>query len=150
MAAVRFNVAVTETGLLKPPTLTQTQLTEIGQRMVLGQKARWAAGINTDDQRAAPLKKKTAQIKRKYKGQTHPIRDMDMTGLVKRNFTLRKATMTMIRAENTSNEGRRRARVAQRFESMIGLSPSEERAVFQHAYSAYRQYVNQAWVPKRG
>jgi hypothetical protein len=145
MAAIRFSMAVTESGQLKPPVLTQAQLNDIGNRMVLNQKNRWSRGIDADDQAAPPLKPKTAKIKKKYKGQGRPIRDMNMTGLTRNNFTLRKATMQMIRAENTSGEGRRRARTAQRFANMIGLAPSEEKSIAIHLYAAYGIYLQRAW-----
>jgi hypothetical protein len=58
--------------------------------------------------------------------------------------------MTEIRAENTSREGRRHARQAQRFEEMIGIAPSDRDAIFAATYRAYTAYLTRAWRPTRG
>ena len=150
MAAVRFHLGlrVTESGQLAPPTLTSAQLISIGQVMVQAQKDRWAAGINAEGQPARPLHPVTAKGKRTYGKK--PIRDMDMTGLVRNNFSLRRAENNSIRAENTTREARRHARQAQSFESMIGLAPQDEAIIFAHAYRAYGLYLQRAWRPTRG
>jgi hypothetical protein len=148
MAAVRFKVSVPQSGSLRTPQLTEGQMRGLGEMMVDTQKERWSRGINAAGQSAKPLHRVTAKGKRTFGKQ--PIRDMNMTGLVRRNFTLRKATPTEIRAENTSREGRRHARQAQWFEPMIGLAPQDEVAIVAHAYRAYGLYIQRAWRPSRG
>jgi len=148
MAAIRFKMATTQTGELLPPNLTSPQLKAIGQVMVRAQKDRWSRGINADDHSARPLHKVTAKGKSTYGAK--PIRNMVMTGLMEENFTLRKATMTEIRAENTSREARKHARQAQWFEQMIGISPSDRDAIFAATYRAYSAYLKRAWKPKNG
>lgn len=148
MAAVRFKISVPLSGQLAPPLLSQSQMVDIGQAMVTAQKDRWAKGINAAGVTAAPLHRVTAKAKRTFGKK--PIRDMNMTGLVRNNFTLRKATATEVRAECTSSEARRHARSAQRFEQMIGFAPQDELAVFAHAYRAYGLYLQRAWRPSRG
>lgn len=148
MAAVRFKVAVDQSGQFVPPTLTSSQLREIGMAMVAKQKDRWSKGINARDQAAKPLAPVTAKGKMTYRGKA--IRDMVMTGLMAENFTLRKASGDEIRAENTSREARMHARKAQAFEKMIGLSPSDRDVVFGMAYRAYGVYLKGAWKPTNG
>lgn len=148
MAAVRFKVAVLQSGRIAPPVLTTPQLVEIGQVMVRAQKERWSRGINAEGVAAAPLHRTTAKAKNTFGKRM--IRDMDMTGLVRNNFSLRQATMQSIRAENTSAEARRHARQAQRFEPMIGLAPQDEAIIFAQVYRAYGVYLKRAWRPTRG
>ena len=148
MAALRFKLAVTQSGQLAPPVLSPAQRLELGQVMVDTQKARWAKGINAAGQPAAPLHKTTAKAKRTFG--RRPIRDMEMTGLVRQNFSLRKASEVELRAENTTVEARRHARQAQLFEKMIGWAPQDETIFFAHAYRAYSVYLKRAWRPTRG
>ena len=145
MAAIRFKLSVDQTGQLAAPVLTPAQLTEIGNNMVKIQKARWARAENVANESAKPLAKTTAKAKQTF-GQ-NPVRNMLMTGLVWRDFTLRSATMTEIRAENTSRAGRMHARKAQSFEQMIGFSPAERNEIFGMAYRAYDVYLQRAWRP---
>jgi hypothetical protein len=140
---MRFRIKVDQTGRVEPPVLTQEQLNDIGETMVRNQKERWTRGVNALDQQARPLAPVTAKGKVTYG--KRPIRDMEMTGVVRENFTLRKATMTEILAENTSVAGRMHARKAQKFERMIGLAPSERTALFLHAQRAYSIYLKRAW-----
>jgi len=144
-AGIRFNMT-TKLGKLLPPTLTSAQLTEIGKAMVVAQKERWSRGINADDRPARALAPVTAKGKQRYGAA--PIRNMVMTGLTRDNFTLRKATATEIRAENTSRAGRMHASKAQVFEQMIGLAPSDQDVIFRQAYRAYSLYLQRAWRPE--
>jgi hypothetical protein len=150
MAGIRFKMNVDKTGQIAQPTLSSAECWAIGQEMVRSQKERWSKGINALDQAAKPLAPVTAKGKATYRGIGNPIRDMVMSGLTKDNFTLRKASMQEIRAENTSVEGRRRARQAQSFETMIGLSPTDRDHIFQAANRAYGVYLNRAWRPRNG
>jgi hypothetical protein len=148
MAAIRFQIKVDKSGYIAPPLLTDVQLKDIGNVMVQAQKERWSHGINAQDQKARPLAKVTAKGKATFG--KNPIRDMDMTGVVRQNFTLRKWTMSNIRAENTSRAGRMHARKAQIFERMIGISPRDRDIIFAHAYRAYGFYLQSAWRPTNG
>jgi hypothetical protein len=150
MPAIRFKINVDQTGQIAAPVLNPAQLRGIGEEMVRSQKARWSRGVNIYDHNALPLARVTAKGKATYRGMGSPKRDMVMTGLTSDNFTLRKATMQEIRAENTSREGRRRARQAQSFEPMIGLAPSDQDNIFAAAYRAYGVYLQRAWRPTRG
>lgn len=150
MAGIRFKINVDKTGQIENPELSPAQLLGIGQEMVRSQKARWLRGVNAFDHTALPLAPVTAKGKATFRGIGHPKRDMVMSGLTYDNFTLRKATMQEIRAENTSREGRRRARQAQSFETMIGLAPSDQDNIFAAAYRAYGVYLQRAWRPVRG
>lgn len=148
MAAVRFKMSVDQTGQIAPPILTNAQLMVIGQAMVARQKQRWSRAINAMDGTAKPLSAVTAKGKLSFGKK--PIRDMNMTGLMTANFTLRKATANEIRAENTSRAGRMHARKAQAFEKMIGISPSDRDYLFGLAYRAYGVYLQRAWRPSNG
>ena len=148
MAATRFNMAMVKSGRMTPPILNGGQLHAIGLAMVRRQKERWEKAINAEDRAARPLAKVTAKGKQTFN--RNPVRDMHMTGVMRENFTLRKWSMTNIRAENTSRAGRMHARKAQKFENMIGISPSEEKAIFADAYRAYDEYLKRrAWKETR-
>ncbi len=116
--------------------------------MVTAQKTRWASAVNTRDAPAKPLSRVGGKAKVSY-GQK-PVRNMRMTGLMRENFTLRRADSMMIRAENTSRLARLHARRAQGFESMIGFAPSDEKTVTELAHREYGLYLQRAWKPRRG
>ena len=115
MAAIRFRIAVTESGYLTAPVLSPEQLKYIGDGMVAAQKNRWLHGVNAQDAPAKPLRPVSAKAKKTYGAQ--PIRNMLMTGLMQSNFSLRRADSQVIRAENTSREARKHARRSQSFET---------------------------------
>jgi hypothetical protein len=72
---------------------------------------------------------------------------MEMTGLTKANFQLRKAINGVVRAENTSREGRKRARKADKYEQMIGFAGSDQLKLFQASQIQYGKWLKKAWVP---
>ena len=148
MAAIRFRIAVTESGYLTAPVLSPEQLRYIGDGMVAAQKNRWLHGVNAQDAPAKPLRPVTAKGKVTYGAQ--PIRNMLMTGLMMGNFRLTRASGQVIRAENTSRNARMHARKAQSFETMIGFAPSDENTIFRLAYQAYGIYLERAWRRTRG
>lgn len=144
------NVQVTRTGRVRGPNLSDPQMKAVGDQMVQAQKDRWAKAINADGQPAKKLSVKYYFIKRKYKGGGSPVRDMNMTGRTIANFTLRKATNGVIRAENTSRNERAKALRAQSYEQMIGFAVTDSQAVFTEAEKQYGQWLQSAWVPLQG
>jgi hypothetical protein len=145
----RTRIRMDKTGQFRAPTLSRAQLKFIGQQMVIGQKQRWSKAINASGAKAKALAARTIKSKIAYGKQ--PIRNMEMTGLVLRNFQLRKWQMEEIRAENTAHAARRHAVKAQRAERMIGLSPQESEAIWRNVYRAYQQYAKfKAWYATTG
>lgn len=145
-----MKVAVKKTGRIKPATLDHGPLTEIGRAMVLAQKARWARGVNANDQSAKPLSKKYLFIKQKIRGIHRPIRDMHLSGETIANFQLRKAINGVIRAENTTRKTRVRAQAAQKIAEMIGLAGSDQLVIFRNAQVQYGRALQKAFVPLSG
>ena len=142
-------IKVKQTGRVKQPKLDQGPLTRIGQDMVARQKARWANHLNASGVQAKPLSKKYTFIKKKYTGVARPYRDNVMTGIMRDNFTLRKAIEGDIRAENTTRLARAHANGAVKFEDMIGFSGPEQMAIFRDFQVEYGQWVKRAWVQIR-
>jgi hypothetical protein len=140
-------INVKKTGRVREPNLADPQLRAIGDVMVAAQKARWDDGLNADGLPGKKLSKRYFFIKRKYTRQVSPIRDMKMTGDTLKNFALRKAANGVIRAENTTRETRRRANKAQDSEQMIGLSGSDQVAIFRASQLQYGILLQKAWVP---
>jgi hypothetical protein len=139
-------IKVKQTGRIRPPNLDNGQLTAIGKEMVVAQKLRWSQAVNTTGTAARQLSKRYLFIKKKYRRVNRPVRDMRMTGLTIDNFQLRKAINGVIRAENTSREGRRRAQRAQQYEDMIGFAGSDQIVVFREAQAQYGKWLQRAWV----
>lgn len=147
MASGGFSFKVKKSGRIKPPNLDHGKLTEIGLQMVAAQKKRWELGLNASGNRAKPLTKRYAFLKRGIRRIQNPVRDMYLTGLTRDNFGLRKAIDNQIRAENTSRETRKRAQRSQNYEQMIGFSGQDQVAVFKASLTAYGEYLKKAWVP---
>jgi len=147
MSIYGLTIKVKKSGRLKGPNLADPQLHAIGDVMVAEQKKRWEDGLNADGIPARKLSRRYFFIKRKYTRQVSPIRDMKMTGATLANFSLRKAAQGVIRAENTFRETRRRANVAQAAEQMIGLSSSDQIAIFKASQLQYGLLLKKAWVP---
>ena len=145
-----LTVAVKRTGRIKPATLDHGPLTEIGRAMVLAQKARWARGVNANDQSAKPLSKRYLFAKQKIRGVHRPIRDMHLSGETIANFQLRKAINGVIRAENTTRKTRARARGAEKYDEMIGLAGSDQIVIFRNAQAQYGKALQKAFVPLSG
>jgi hypothetical protein len=142
-----FTVKVKKTGRVRGPNLSDPQLKVIGEAMVDAQKKRWDDGINAEGNAARALSKKYFFMKRAATHQTSPIRDMKMTGVTVANFTLRKASGGIIRAENTSRAARDHANRAQGAEQMIGFAGSDQIAVFRESQLQYGVLLQKAWVP---
>jgi hypothetical protein len=142
-------VKVTKTGRVRGPNLSDPQLAVIGAKMVAQQKARWAKAVDANGQPAAKLSVRYAIIKQAVLHK-RPVRDMTMTGLLVQNFTLRKASNGVIRAENTTRLARLHARRANSYDQMIGFALADSKAVFDEAQAQYGQYVNTAWIPLDG
>ena len=66
MAAIKFRIAVTESGMLSAPILNPEQLKYIGDGMVAAQKNRWLHGVNASDVPAKPLRPVSAKAKKTY------------------------------------------------------------------------------------
>lgn len=143
-------ITVPKSGRIKTPKLDHGQLTEIGEVMVAEQKERWAQGLDASGARAPKLSRGYMFRKARIRRTNRPIRDMELTGLTKDNFKLRKAIGGVIRAENSSREGRKRARQAQKAAEMIGFAGSDQVAVFKAAQKQYGRYAKTAWVPVIG
>lgn len=141
------SVKVKKTGRLKKPTLDHGPLTAIGTDMVAKQKQRWAQGINADGMRAKPLSKPYLYKKAKIRRTNRPIRDLNLTGLLLSNFTLRKAINGVIRAEATSRAARKHAVSAQQGDQMIGFSGSDVKEVYEGAEKQYGILARKMWVP---
>lgn len=142
-----LNVKVTKTGRLRGPDLSDPQLKAIGDAMVESQKARWDDGVNAEGNQAKPLSKKYFFMKRGFTHQLSPIRDMKMTGATVANFTLRKASNGIVRAENTSRAGRLHANRAQGYEEMIGFAGTDQNRIFRESQLQYGLLLQRAWVP---
>lgn len=134
-------------GRINAPKLDNGPMTKIGNDMVAAQKKRWAFGVNSDGAAAKPLAVSYIIQKAKFTGNSHPIRDMKMTGRTVENFQLRKAMDGTIRAENTTRLERAKATRAQQAEDMIGFAPSDQIAVFRSADAEYDRWLQKAWVP---
>jgi hypothetical protein len=144
-----IKIKVKQTGRIKAPKLDNGPLTAIGQDMVARQKERWANHMNASGNQAKPLSKKYTFIKKKFLGVARPYRDNVMTGIMRDNFTLRKAIEGNIRAENTTRLARAHATGAVKFEDMIGFSGPEQMAIFRDFQVEYGQWVKRAWVQIR-
>jgi len=140
-------IQVKKTGRVRPPMLDDPQLKAIGDIMVREQKQRWDDGVTADGIHGKKLSRRYFFIKRKFTKQVAPIRDMKMTGATVANFSLRRASRGMIRAENTTRETRKRATTAQQYADMIGFAASDQIAIFRASQAQYGQYLQKAWVP---
>ena len=140
-------IKVKKTGRLKKPTLDHGALTAIGQEMVAEQKKRWSQGINADGMKAKPLSKPYLYKKAKIRRTNRPIRDLNLTGLLLQNFTLRKAINGVIRAEATSRAARKHAVSAQQGDQMIGFSGSDVKEVYEGVAKRYGVLAQKLWVP---
>jgi hypothetical protein len=134
-------------GHVRAPKLEDPQMAKIGQLMVDEQKRRWKKAVDADGMAAKKLSVKYFFLKRQYLGGGTPVRDNQITGLLVKNFTLRKATANQIRAENTSREARQHANQAQGYDQMIGFAISDMKVVFDATQQEYGNYVKTAWVP---
>ena len=141
-------ISVTKTGKIRLPRLSNPQLKNIGEVMVIAQKKRWASATNANGNPATKLSVKYFFEKRKLRG-GRPVRDMKMTGVTVANFSLRKAGQDQIRAENTSRAGRDHARRANQYEQMIGFAASDQLAVFDEAKFQFGDYLQSAWIVLR-
>ena len=89
---------------------------------------------------------KYAIIKQKFLHK-RPVRDMQMTGDLIKNFSLRKAAEGTIRAENTTRLERAKATRAQGYEEMIGFAGSDQSLVLTEAQIQYGAWLTKAWIP---
>ena len=139
-------VTVKKSGRVRGPNLSDPQLAAIGNAMVAAQKDRWAKGIDAAGQPAKKLSVKYSIVKQSVLHK-RPIRDNMMTGLLVKNFTLRKAANGVIRAENTTRLARQHATRANSYDQMIGFAMTDAKVVFDGAQAEYGKYVNTAWIP---
>jgi hypothetical protein len=147
-------VKVKQTGRVRAPRLDDPQLKIIGDEMVAAQKARWAKGIDTGGQPAKKLSVKYAIRKGAYlrkvgdpRGSSRVIRDMNITGLLVKNFTLRRASAGVIRAENTTREARAHANKAVLYWDMIGFAGSDVKTVMDSYTKQYGLWSLRAFIP---
>jgi hypothetical protein len=145
-----LQVKVKRTGRLRKPNLDNGPLTAIGNEMVKAQLARWAASIDAEGNKAKWLTMKYVFIKQKFTGVNRPKRDNKMTGALVKNFTLRKATAGVIRAEPTQRLTRLHAMRSQGYEEMIGFAGNDQLVVFRGAEREYGNFLKTAWVPVSG
>jgi len=149
--AAEFKISIKRSGRLRPPTmLLNAELTRIGQLMVKNQKARWAAGINANGIKAKALNRRYYFVKKAFRRITDPIRDNEMTGDLKNNFTLRRASAGIIRAQPTARFPRQKAFRAEQYEEMIGFSPPEQVAIVYEVIKVMLKYAQVAWEPFDG
>jgi hypothetical protein len=139
-------IQVTKSGRVRGPNLADPQLAAIGAAMVAEQKDRWSKAIDANGQPARKLSVKYAIIKQAVLHK-RPSRDNVMTGLMKQNFTLRKAANGVIRAENTTRLARQHAQRANSYDQMIGFAVTDAKVIFDGAQAEYGKYVNTAWIP---
>ena len=144
--AVTFQYSVPKSGRVRGPNLADPQLAAIGAAMVAAQKDRWAKGVDANGQPAKKLSVRYAIIKQAVLHK-RPQRDNVMTGLLKQNFTLRKAANGVIRAENTTRLARAHATRANSYDQMIGFAVTDAKVIFDGAQAEYGKYVNTAWIP---
>jgi hypothetical protein len=147
MAKDPLKVKVKRTGRVKEPNLSDPQLKAIGEEMVAAQKLRWSKGINAEGNAAKKLSVKYFFIKRKLRGVSRPVRDMNLSGATIKNFSLRKASNGQIRAENTSRATRKSATGANNIEQMIGFAGTDQNSLFKASQLQYGIYLQRAWVP---
>ncbi|HEX3340607.1 MAG TPA: hypothetical protein VHT68_15720 [Pseudolabrys sp.] len=135
-----------KSGRVRGPNLSDPQLKIIGDAMVAAQKDRWSKSIDAAGQPAAKLSVRYAIIKQAVLHK-RSIRDNAMTGLLVKNFTLRKAADGVIRAENTTRLARLHARRANSYDQMIGFALTDAKVVFDETQAQYGQWVQRAWIP---
>ena len=140
-------VTLKKSGRLKPPVLTDPVLTKIGEEIVRKQKERWSKSVSANGDKAAPLSKPYLFRKAKIRRTNRPVRDMHLTGLLRDNFTLRKAANGIIRAEPTSREGRKHATSANAKDQMIGFSGTDVKTVYDETSAAYGKLAKEMWIP---
>ena len=133
-------------GRIRTPKLTDPALIRIGNATVAEQKARWAKGMSANGVPAKKLSVRYAIIKQQ-KLHKRPIRDNQMTGALIANFSLRKATNDVIRAENTTRMARQHANQSQQYEEMIGFALTDARVVIAASQKEYGAYVEKAFIP---
>jgi hypothetical protein len=144
-----MNIQVKRTGRVRPPKLLDPQLAAIGKKMVAEQKARWARSVDASGQSAKKLSVRYAIIKQAVLHK-RAKRDMSLTGKTIRNFTLRKASLGVIRAENTTRYERTKARACNDYDQMIGFALTDAKVVFDGAQAEFGKWVNKAWIPLDG
>jgi hypothetical protein len=147
MAKDPLKVKVKRTGRVKEPNLSDPQLKIIGEEMVTTQKLRWSKAVNAEGNAAKKLSVKYFFIKRKLRGVSRPVRDMNLSGATIKNFSLRKASNGQIRAENTSRATRKSATGANNIEQMIGFAGTDQNSLFKASQLQYGIYLQRAWVP---
>lgn len=145
----RFNIKVRKSGKIRPAALSDPQMKAIGDRMVTDQWHRWLRGINANGQPAKKLSVRYAIIKQAVLHK-RPIRDMLLTGRTIKNFSLRKAAASKIRAENTTRYERDKASGCNNYDQMIGFSVQDAKSVFDEADKQFGQYLRTAWIPLDG
>jgi hypothetical protein len=142
-------VTVKKTGRVRGPNLSDPQLRIVGDKMVAEQKARWSRATDATGNPAKKLSVKYAIIKQSYLHK-RPVRDMVMTGKTLANFTLRKAAVGRIRAENTTRLERAKALRANSYDQMIGFALTDLKVVTDEAKAQFGNYAQSAWLPLEG
>jgi hypothetical protein len=148
-AQASMKITVKRTGRVRLPNLSDPQLKNIGDKMVLAQKLRWGKGMNAGGQIAKKLSVRYAIIKQAVLHK-RPERDMVLTGRTIKNFQLRKAADGRIRAENTTRYEREKALGCNSYDQMIGFSLFDLKVVLDEAKAEYGEYVKTAWIPLEG
>jgi len=144
----QLRIKTKQSGYFRQPQLADPQMRAIGEAMITAQKARWSVAKDAYGNPAPKLKTRYAIVKQKVTGK-RAIRDNVLTGMLSSNFTLRKASGRLIRAENTAKQARDHARRAQGYAEMIGFAPDDQNVVFQAANSQYGVYLKRGWVTVR-
>lgn len=107
-----LKVSVKRSVRLRGPNLDNGALTKIGEVMVATIKARIAQGLDADGNKALPLSRSYAIFKAGYLkrnrgiGTNRPIRDLSLSGVSMQNYTLRRASDNVIRADATTRMAR--------------------------------------------
>lgn len=151
MARDGVSIRVTKTGRVIPARLDNAGLTRIGDKMVELQLKRWSLGLNANGNPGAQMRVKPFNIKREYlkkMGDTRKVmRDNNMTGALRKSFSLRKAIAGYIRAEPSTRDGRAHANRSQNYDEMIGFAGYEQVQVFENSFEEYGRIFTKAWIP---
>jgi hypothetical protein len=146
-----ISVRVTKSGKILPARRDNGGLTRIGDSMVELQLKRWSLGLNATGNPGKKLRIKSFAEKRQYLKKLGDrravIRDNNMTGALRKSFSLRKAIAGYIRAEPTTRDGRAHANRAQGADEMIGFAGYEQVNIYEKSFEEYGRIFTKAWVP---
>lgn len=112
---------------LRPLTVQQREMFQLGQAGVGAVKRRVTAAIGPEDQKAKPLKPWYARFKSR-KGKSN-VRDLTFTGGMLRNLLVRTVSERDVRAGLSSRKDRAKAAGNQRKEEWLVFSPRNKQEI---------------------